>query len=116
MKHLLLLFTLCGPVSAHDAVTQEELVALEKRFELQLQSQEERIQSAMAASEKAIIKAEVAMEKRMEGMNEFRAQLKDQAGTFVTRTEALSAALGVAGVALAVASLVSRRKNEVRNR
>lgn len=31
--------------------------------------------------------AYAAMEKRLEGMNEFRSQLKDQAGRFVTREE-----------------------------
>jgi hypothetical protein len=40
-----------------------------------------------ASQEKAIVKAEDANEKRFEGVNEFRNQLKDQAATFITRSE-----------------------------
>jgi len=35
--------------------------------------------------EKAVSLAHAAMEKRLEGMNEFRDQLRDQTGTFLTR-------------------------------
>lgn len=42
---------------------------------------------AMMASEKAISKAEVATEKRFEGVNEFRLALSDQTNTFMTRKE-----------------------------
>ena len=35
----------------------------------------------------ALLKAEATMNLRLEGMNEFRAQLNQQQGTFVTRTE-----------------------------
>jgi hypothetical protein len=50
-------------------------------------SQERALQAAMASSEKAIIKAEAATEKRFDSVNEFRAQLKDQSLTFITRHE-----------------------------
>jgi hypothetical protein len=43
---------------------------------------------AFASSDRAITKAEVATEKRFEGVNEFRAQLTDQANTFMPRAEA----------------------------
>jgi len=36
---------------------------------------------------KRIELSRVAMEKRLDSMNEFRAQLNDQAGKFITRTE-----------------------------
>lgn len=36
-------------------------------------------------TEEALIKAATALEKRLEGMNEFREQLKTQAATFITR-------------------------------
>jgi len=39
------------------------------------------------AQEKAVLKAEVASEKRFDGVNEFRRTLSDQAGTFTTRAE-----------------------------
>ena len=37
--------------------------------------------------EKSIAKEECILEKRLEAMNEFRQALKDQNGTFITRTE-----------------------------
>lgn len=37
-----------------------------------------------------VIRANMAMEKRLDGINEFRGQLKDQAGTFVTRSELIA--------------------------
>jgi len=39
----------------------------------------------LAASEKAIIKAETATERRFDGVNEFRQTLTDQAAQFLTR-------------------------------
>ena len=55
------------------------------------------------SQERAVNKAEIAAEKRLDAVNEFRGQLKDQAATFVTRTE-LYAGL-VAGLTLAIASM-----------
>jgi hypothetical protein len=42
---------------------------------------------ALAASDKAITKAEVTTEKRFEGVNEFRAALSDQSATLLPRSE-----------------------------
>lgn len=47
----------------------------------------EYLESRIAAVEKAIEVANQAMQKRLEGMNEFRDTLRDQAGRFVTRDE-----------------------------
>jgi hypothetical protein len=44
-------------------------------------------QAALAASEKAVDKAESATEKRFEGVNEFRGALADRTAEFVTRSE-----------------------------
>jgi len=38
-------------------------------------------------AEKALNMARQTLERRLEGMNEFRAQLKEQAGTFIIRSE-----------------------------
>jgi len=46
------------------------------------------IDAALAASEKAIDKAERAAEKRFESVNEFRAALSDQTATLMPRAEA----------------------------
>ena len=53
-----------------------------------LDAAKEAVNTAMVASEKAVIKAENAAERRFESVNEFRAQLADQARTFMPRTEA----------------------------
>lgn len=45
---------------------------------------------ALAAADKAVTKAEIATEKRFEGVNEFRATLADQANRLMPREEAVS--------------------------
>lgn len=44
--------------------------------------------TALLSAEKAVTKAELAADKRFEAVNEFRAQLADQAATLMARTEA----------------------------
>jgi len=44
----------------------------------------EHIESHIVYSERAVDKAEEAMTKRLEGMNEFRSQLTNQSKTFIT--------------------------------
>jgi len=51
-------------------------------------SQETAMSAALAAAEKAVIKAENASEKRFESVNEFRAALTDLTATFIPRAEA----------------------------
>jgi hypothetical protein len=46
------------------------------------------VTAALEAAEKAVGKAEIAAEKRFDAVNEFRAQLADQAATFLPRSEA----------------------------
>lgn len=45
------------------------------------------MQAALTATERAIIKADVANEKRFDSVNEFRQTLSDQATQFVTNAE-----------------------------
>ena len=47
----------------------------------------EYFEQKIASLEKAVTVASTAMERRLEGMNEFRDSLKDQAGRFVTKDE-----------------------------
>ena len=49
--------------------------------------QAEKSVTALAASDKAILKAEVAVEKRFESVNEFRQTLSDQTKSFISRVE-----------------------------
>jgi hypothetical protein len=53
-----------------------------------LTSAQREVATALLSSENAVRKAEVAAEKRFESVNEFRAQLSDQAATFLSRNEA----------------------------
>lgn len=48
---------------------------------------EKAVSTALDSAEKAVAKAELSAERRFESVNEFRAQLADQAGHFVTRVE-----------------------------
>jgi hypothetical protein len=50
-------------------------------------AQDKAVQAALTAAKEAAAKAEAAAEKRFESVNEFRAQLSDQANTFLPRTE-----------------------------
>lgn len=54
-----------------------------------LAAAEKAVIAALAAQDKAVSKAELAAERRFEGVNEFRAQLADQATSFISRAEAL---------------------------
>jgi hypothetical protein len=47
----------------------------------------EYIKELRKADLESLNNAKASMEKRLEGMNEFRAQLKDQTAGFITRTE-----------------------------
>lgn len=60
---------------------------LDKRSEQRFEDQEKSVQAAMLAAKEAVLKAENAAEKRADAANEFRAQLADQAATFMPRTE-----------------------------
>lgn len=68
--------------------------AMEKAFEAAesatnraFEAADKAVQAALAAQEKAVNKAETATEKRFEAVNEFRAQLADQAALFLPRKE-----------------------------
>jgi hypothetical protein len=50
-------------------------------------AQEKAIAAALIAAERAVSKSEIASEKRFDAVNEFRAQLSDQASTFLPRAE-----------------------------
>jgi len=80
---------------AHIVQRFDDLVAmLDERYATQVKAldaafnaAERAVQAALLSAEKAVTKAEVAQEKRLEGVNEFRAQLTDQAATFIRREE-----------------------------
>ncbi|WP_158708803.1 hypothetical protein [Streptomyces sp. NRRL S-920] len=63
----------------------------DKRYDQRFNDLDMATKAALAASEKAVNKAENAMERRFEGVNEFRSTLSDQASQFMTRLEAVAA-------------------------
>lgn len=75
-------------------VAQENAVALalarvDKEFHEHLAQVRAETHAALEAADKAILKAELATEKRFESVNEFRAQLNDQARAFMPRIESI---------------------------
>lgn len=69
-------------------LVQSKLDDAEKRNGQRFEAQEKAVASALQAAKEAVAKAEIAAEKRFDSVNEFRAQLSDQAGTFMPRLEA----------------------------
>lgn len=60
----------------------------DRRYEERFKATDDKTSLALSASEKAVAKAELATEKRFEGVNEFRATLSDQAARLYPRAEA----------------------------
>ncbi len=58
-----------------------------ERYQERADAQKENIAAALAAADRAVVKAELATEKRFEGVNEFRATLADQQRTLIPRAE-----------------------------
>lgn len=56
-----------------------------KYFERMIADQDRRIEQALSASRAAVDKAESAQEKRLDLLNEFRAQSKDESDRYATR-------------------------------
>ncbi len=63
-------------------------ISLREYVDVRFDAQEKAVQSALAAAEKAVIKAETASEKRFESVNEFRSTLNDYSRTLMPRSEA----------------------------
>jgi len=78
------------------------ITANDRRYEQRFLDSKEAVQSALIAADRATTKAEESQEKRNEGMNEFRGQLKDQAGTFITRTELYAALVALGAILTAI--------------
>ncbi len=84
----------CADLSARIVALEANLTALRQvlderdaRYAQRAASQDKAVSSALETSEKAIIKAESATERRFEGVNEFRQTLADQATTLMPRAE-----------------------------
>lgn len=74
--------------AASQTLLESMIAAIRDNFGGQIQNLKDSLTQAMNAAEKAVAKAENANEKRFEGVNEFRAQMADQAQRFMPRLEA----------------------------
>lgn len=59
----------------------------DERYKLRATNQDSVVKAAMEASDRALSKAEAAIEKRFDNVNEFRATLADQAALLMPRQE-----------------------------
>jgi hypothetical protein len=75
------------PTEPEFLALQVQVNALDRLLTAQLKAQDDKVQLALQAAEKAITKAEIATEKRFEGVNEFRQTLSDQARDFANKSE-----------------------------
>lgn len=62
-------------------------ISLKEYFDSQIAEKEKRYEQRFTAQQEAILKADLATEKRFESVNEFRSTLKDQQLTFLPRAE-----------------------------
>jgi hypothetical protein len=60
---------------------------LYKHITMLSDASKEAVTAAMASAEKAVLKADQANEKRFDSVNEFRAAMKDQQGTFADKEQ-----------------------------
>lgn len=72
------------------AQLDERYATQTKALDAALVAAEKAVQAALDAAKEAVGKAELASDKRFESVNEFRAQLADQARTFMGRDESIS--------------------------
>ena len=66
---------------------KELMAERDRRYMQRAESQDKAVASALETSEKAIVKAEAATEKRFDSVNEFRGTLSDQANRLMPRAE-----------------------------
>ena len=74
-------------IIGNDKRYEERFSASQKALELGLQGQKSEISAALAAADRAVMKAETATEKRFESVNEFRGTLDNQQRTLIPRSE-----------------------------
>lgn len=74
-------------ISGNDKRYEERFIASQKALELGLAGQKSEISAALAAADRAVLKAEMATEKRFESVNEFRGTLDNQQRTLIPRAE-----------------------------
>ena len=72
-------------IMQHIEKNGDDLISLREYFDLKLKAQEDKVDLIIDGQKLALNLASSSMEKRLESMNEFRAQLTMQATTFLTK-------------------------------
>lgn len=75
-------------VDTAKAYLERMMEEADHRYEQRFNAQEKSVTAALTAAKDAVDKAQESAEKRFDSVNEFRAQLSDQATTFMPRSEA----------------------------
>lgn len=65
--------------------SSDKEISLREHLEAQIEGVRRELSLVQKNEQQAVEKAEASMNKRLDSMNEFRVQLKDQAATFATR-------------------------------
>ena len=68
-------------------MSEEDVVARIARLEERISGMNTAIQLALSSAEKALVKADYALEKRLDNLNELRGAMQDQAKTYLPRAE-----------------------------
>ena len=70
-----------------DKTNRERIAAQDRRIDERFAAMEKQTSLALTMSDKAISKAEIATERRLDLMNEFRSAMGDQQSTYLTKSE-----------------------------
>lgn len=106
----------CDALRARVDALQTLLDEREDRTKERFIAMDKSVSSALAAADRAVVKAEVATEKRFEGVNEFRGTLSDQAGRLMPRAEYQVQYSAMTEKIDALAVIVNNRENLLRGR
>lgn len=74
-------------IQSNDLRYQQRFETQEANLITAITAQEKAVAAALQAAKEAVLKAEIAAEKRFDAVNEFRGQLADQARSFMPRAE-----------------------------
>jgi hypothetical protein len=79
-------------------------------FDAEIKAVRDSIQDAKISNKEAVEKLEATTADKNETQNEWRAQLKDQVGLFVTRKELWGAILGILAILISLFAIILTRK------
>jgi hypothetical protein len=84
-------------------------VTMKEYVDMQAMTQKEASEAQFRNVLDNVNKANASMEKRLDAINEFRGQLKDQAGTFITRAELFGWLIAITGIVIGVMGVMNRK-------